>query len=53
MKKPVHTRALSNATAHAWKASQELYVIEKGIAETCSGFRVIFSDVADDVREII
>ncbi len=53
VQKFAHARALSNATAHAREASQELHMVEKRVAETCSGFWVIFSDAADDACEIV
>ncbi len=46
-------RAFAKSATHAGKASQQLHVVEQRVAETRSSLRVIFSDVVDDLSEIV
>jgi len=48
-----NTDAFSNDRAHARKTGQQLDVVEKGFAKTRSRFTVIFSNVTDDIPEIV
>jgi hypothetical protein len=45
--------SLSNQSAHARKASQQLDVLHQGTAKMRGSLRVIFGNVSDDFCEIV
>ena len=48
-----HPRPFSDRATHAGKPSEQIHVVEQGVAKTRGSLAVVFGNVADDLGEIV
>jgi hypothetical protein len=48
-----YPRPFAYSAAHTRKASEQVHVIEQGVAKTGGCIAVVFCDVSNDLREIV